>query len=72
MNKLYRSLLIVDRLGWRKDLGAEINSAFDYLFERSKDLKDEDLTKEEVELVGVIDYLLEKRKDDLIVDKECN
>jgi hypothetical protein len=70
MNKLYNALLIVEHLGWKAQLG--VDDQFNYLLERCKNLKDEDLIAEELELVAVIDRLLNEKKASLKSDKPSN
>lgn len=58
MNKLHDSLLIILHFGWKQDLGPKADAIFDSLLEYSKNVTDEQLVKEDWDIVYMVDTLL--------------
>ncbi len=58
MNKLHDALLIILHFGWKQDLGPKADAIFDKMFEYSKGVTDNDLCKEDWDIVYMVDTLL--------------
>lgn len=61
MNKLYESLLIVKHFGWFETLDEKSQTAFNFLFEKSKSLTNEELTKADHDVINYVNQLLEDK-----------
>lgn len=72
MNKLYNALIIIKHLGWLKSLGKDMEPIYEELFEKSKTLKDEDLTEEDLKIVEFVDQLLNDKIKWYNTDKPSN
>lgn len=62
MNKLYESLLIIRSMGWEQQLLSADKPAFDFLLKKSKNLTNEDLSKEDWAVVTFVEKALKKRE----------
>jgi len=61
MNKLYKSLLIIEHFGWKQDLDPNTAKYVDTLLEKSKHLTDDELSPEEWEVVRLVEKILDDK-----------